>query len=157
MLWFCFRWVINTFFFTPGVSKALGRGNMRSTWACGFHLEVTGCRCRRHNGLSFYPAPSATMSLTAASTSPSAWAARTPSARRACTNCTARPVLSTRRPLAPTSMRCRSTVPCCSWWGRRWVGRVSFCFLHKHPDIVFVHAYVLGAGGILVLMQIYSI
>lgn len=123
-----YAWLVNEtqcLLLSSGVFKAPGRGVMRSAWAWLFHLEVTGCRCRQLNGLSFYPAPSATMSSTPAATSPSAWAARTPSARPACTNCTARPVLLTRRPLALTLMCCLSTVPSCSWWGCRWVGHAD--------------------------------
>ncbi len=134
---------------SSGVFKAPGRGVMRSTWAWLFHLEVTGCRCRQLNGLSFYPAPSATMSLTPAATSPSAWDARTPSARPACTNCTARPVLLTKRPLALTLMCCLSTVPSCSWWGRRWVG---------HADVIDMIAFeVSNSSGYPVLLSFWAV
>lgn len=82
---------------------------------------VAGCRCRQPSGRSSCPVPSATMSSTAAATSPLAWAAPTRCVRPACTNCTARPAPSIRRPSAPILTCCRSTVPCCSWWELRWV------------------------------------
>ena len=82
---------------------------------------VAGCRCRRPSGRSSCPVPSATMSSTAAATSLSAWAAPTRCVRPACTNCTARPAPSIRRPSALILTCCRSTVPCCSLWELRWV------------------------------------
>ncbi len=82
---------------------------------------VAGCQCRRPSGQSSCPVPSATMSLTAVATSPSAWAAPTQCVRLAYTNCTARPAPLIRRPSAPTSTCCRSTAPCCSWLELRWV------------------------------------
>lgn len=82
---------------------------------------AAGCQCRRPSGPSSCPVQYATMSLTPAATSPSAWAAHTPCARRACTSYTARPAPSTRQPSAPTSTCCQSTVPCCSWSALRCV------------------------------------
>lgn len=90
---------------------------------------VSGCQCRRPSGQSSCPVPSATMSLTAAATSPSAWAAPTRCVRPAYTNCTARPAPLIRRQSAPISTCCQSTVPCCSWLVLRWVERKE---LSKH-------------------------
>lgn len=80
---------------------------------------VAGCQCRRPSGQSSCPVPSATMSLTAAATSPSAWAALTRCVRPACTSCTARPAPLIRHQSALILTCCRSTAPCCSWWELR--------------------------------------
>lgn len=103
---------------------------------------VEGCQCRRPSGRSSCPVPSATMSLTAAATSPSAWAAPTRCVRPASTSCTARPAPSTRPPSALTSTCCRSTVPCCSWLELRWVKKIKACLCQNLWHVcVFLSAH----------------
>lgn len=92
---------------------------------------VAGCQCRQPSGQSSCPVQSVTMSLTAAATSPSAWAAPTRCVRPAYTNCTARPAPSIRPQSAPISTCCRSTVPCCSWLELRWVRKTEAMFMSK--------------------------
>lgn len=91
---------------------------------------VAGCQCRQPSGQSSCPVPSATMSLTAAATSPSAWDAPTRYVRPAYTNCTAKPAPLIRHQSARTSTCCRSTAPCCSWLELRWVRKNEGIFVY---------------------------
>lgn len=111
------------------VSALASRSCCRGSLTCipielgdtSFSGVVAACQCRRPSGQSSCPVQSATMSLTAAATSPSVWAAPTQCVRPAFTNCTARPAPLIRRQSAQILTCCQSTAPCCSWLELRWV------------------------------------
>lgn len=121
---------------SPSASRSCCRGSLTcippELGDASFGVVVAGCQCRQPSGQSSCPVPSATMSLTAAATSPSAWAAPTRCVRPAYTNCTAKPAPSTRRRSARTSICCRSTAPCCSWLELRWVQKDEGTFVWNY-------------------------
>lgn len=122
---------------SQSVSALASRSCCRASLTCiptelgdtSFSGVVAACQCRRPSGQSSCPVPSATMSLTAAATSPSVWAVPTRCVRPAFTNCTARPAPLIRRQSAQILTCCQSTVPCCSWLELRWVRKEEDMFI----------------------------
>ncbi|KAG7223915.1 hypothetical protein INR49_015171, partial [Caranx melampygus] len=77
----CGRRVLLAVWKSPSASRRCCRGSLTcippELGDASLSGVVAGCQCRQPSGQSSCPVPSATMSLTAAATSPSAWAAPT--------------------------------------------------------------------------------